>query len=79
MAIEPPAWAKGPHDDVLPWVEVCLNDDGTIDEILTDRPVRFHLEQMGDGKYWIGLTSGKERQCVMLTRRGNGVYPTVFQ
>lgn len=81
---KPPQWALGPHDDLIPGVEVRLNGDGTIDEIVTSRPVRFHLEQMDDGKYWIGLTPiddnpDGEYQSIMLTRKGKHIYPTVYQ
>jgi hypothetical protein len=58
---------------------VRLNDDGTIDEIVTDRPMRFHLEQMDDGQYWIGLSDGDNHQSIMLTRKGKHIYPTVYR
>jgi hypothetical protein len=35
--------------------KVRLNDDKTIDEIFADN-VSFHLEQMDNGFWWIGLT-----------------------
>lgn len=47
-----------------------------------ERPCGFHLEQMDDGKYWIGLTPAgqtEERQCIMLTRKGKNIYPTVYR
>jgi hypothetical protein len=35
--------------------EIRLNDDGTVDEIVT--PCRhFHIEQMNDSTYWVGIT-----------------------
>jgi hypothetical protein len=61
MNKRPPDWAIVPHTDIEPGVEVRLNDDGTIDEIVTHQPVRFHLEQMDDGQYWIGLALGRQR------------------
>lgn len=81
MAKAPPDWATVPHTDLIDGVEVRLNADGTIDEIVTDRPMRFHLEQMDDGQYWIGLTpeDGGSHQSIMLTRHGKAIYPTVYQ
>lgn len=79
-----PGWATVLHDDVEAGIEVRLNDDGTIDEIVTHQPVSFHLEQMDDGQYWIGLnwkgTDGKDQmQHIMLTRHKKGIYPTVYR
>lgn len=79
---EIPTWALGPHTDIADDIEVRLNADGTIDEIVTHRPVKFHLEQMDDGQYWIGLHDPNDRdwsQSIMLTRRGKHLYPTVYQ
>ncbi len=77
----PPNWATVPHTDIEPGVEVRLNDDGTIDEIVTHQPVSFHLEQMDDGQYWIGLDwkvgRKKFHQAIWLTRHGKFIYPTV--
>lgn len=39
-------------------IEIRPNEDGTIDEIVlldTDGRVVFHLEQMDDTDYWVGL------------------------
>ncbi len=47
MTKAPPKWALGPHDDVIEGVAVRLNKEGTIDEIVTDRPMRFHLRADG--------------------------------
>lgn len=82
-AVAPPGWATVAHDDVEPGVEVRPNADGTIDEIVIAQPATFHLEQMDDGKYWIGLNwtdaEGKDRmQHIMLTRHGKHIYPTVY-
>lgn len=74
-----PNWATVAHDDVEPGVEVRLNADGTIDEIIWTSVDTFHLEQMDDGRYWIGLTRGGETQHIMLTRHGKGIYPTVYR
>lgn len=79
-----PDWAVVPHTDVEPGVEVRLNADGTIDEIVMQQPVSFHLEQMDDGQYWIGLNwtdaEGVDRmQHVMLTRHKAHIYPTVYR
>ena len=78
---KPPEWATGPHTDIIKGVEVRLNEDGTIDEIVIDRPLRFHLEQMDDGQYWIGLTilgKRQDTQHIMLSRKGKFIYPTVY-
>lgn len=78
----PPDWALGPHTDTEPGVEVRLNSDGTIDEICVPA-VGFHLEQMDDGQYYIGLIwreNGVERsQNIMLTRKGKRIYPVVYR
>lgn len=37
--------------------EVRLNADRTIDEIVAENVEMFHLEQMDDGCWWIGLNS----------------------
>jgi len=79
-----PHWAVVPHNDIHEGVEVRLNDDGTIDEVCWGREdVSFHLEQMDDGQYWIGLgwtdAEGEwHTQHVMLTRHGKHIYPTVY-
>lgn len=77
MSKGPPDWATAPHDDTEPGVEVRLNGDGTIDEIVTERPVHFHLEQMDDGQYWIGLDwkVGKKsfQQAIWLHRHGKHI------
>lgn len=83
MSKQSPDWATVAHDDIEPGIEVRLNGDGTIDEIVTHHPVSFHLEQMDDGQYWIGLNwtdeAGIDRmQHVMLTRHGKFIYPTVY-
>lgn len=79
-----PAWAVRTHDDVEPGIELRLNCDGTIDEIVTHQPVSFHLEQMDDGVYWIGLDwtdeGGEARhQAVWLHRHKKHIYPTVVR
>lgn len=87
MSKGPPDWAVGPWNDrsVEPGVEVRPNDDGTIDEICIDLPARatFHMEQMDDGQYWIGIHWKKGRkdymQHIMLTRHGKFIYPTVYR
>jgi len=78
-----PDWATAKHDDFADGVEVRLNGDGTIDEVLVNN-ADFHLEQMDDGQYWIGLSwtnkDGEEqRQCLMLTRHGKHIFPTLFR
>lgn len=75
----PPDWATQDHGDILPGVEVRLNADNTIDEVICTGIDMFHLEQMGDGQYWIGLTRAGETQHIMLTRHGKAIYPTVYQ
>lgn len=35
--------------------EVRLNDDSSIDEIVLFNVETFHLEQMDEGSWWIGL------------------------
>ena len=84
MVSKAPDWATVAHDDIEPGIEVRLNADGTIDEIVSHQLVSFHLEQMDDGQYWIGLNwkdeSGADRmQHVMLTRTGKHIYPTVYR
>lgn len=79
-----PEFVAGPHDDVEPGIEVRPNPDGTIDEIVTHQPVRFHLEQMDDGAYWIGLDwtdeGGEDRhQAIWLQRHGKHIFPTVYR
>lgn len=85
MAKTPPDWAVVAHEDIEPGVEVRLNSDATIDEVVWSRDdVCFHLEQMDDGQYWVGLNwtddDGEKRmQHVMLTRHGKHIYPTVYR
>ena len=81
-----PTWALGPHTDVDEGVEVRPNPDGTIDEvvIMGGKLVCFHLEQMSDGQYFIGLDwiddAGVEReQKLMLTHHRNHIFPTVYR
>lgn len=40
--------------------EIRLNDDNNIDEVCVQGLDHFHLEQMDDGVYWIGLSRGEE-------------------
>lgn len=79
----PPDWATADHGDVEPGVEVRLNADGTIDEVLWEKVDSFHMEQMDDGRYWIGLTRSvdgeRQMQHIMLTRKGKFIYPTVYR
>ena len=35
--------------------EARHNDDGTLDEVVSDDVKFFHLEQMDEGAWWIGL------------------------
>jgi hypothetical protein len=76
-----PEWAIGPHTDVEPGVVVRLNDDGTIDEICVET-CSVHVEQMDDGRYWMGLhwtdADGVARnQHVWFNRHGKHIFPTV--
>ncbi|MES2903994.1 MAG: hypothetical protein V4696_07400 [Pseudomonadota bacterium] len=78
-----PDWALGKHIDADQGVEVRLNDDTTVDEVTASK-VDFHLEQMDDGQYWIGLhwrgADGKDcHQSIMLTRHGKHIYPTLYR
>lgn len=75
----PPDWATQDHGDIIPGVEVRLNADRTIDEVIWTSVDTFHLEQMDDGQYWIGLTRDGETQHIMLTRHGKHIYPTVYR
>lgn len=81
-----PSWAIGPHTDIDEGVEIRLNPDGTIDEVVVSGGALtcFHLEQMDDGQYFIGLdwvdVDGIARaQKLMLTRHKKHIYPTVYQ
>lgn len=78
-----PDWAVKGHDDIEPGVEVRLNSDGTIDEVFWTAIDDFHLEQMDDGKYWIGLSrtvdGEQQMQHIMLTRHGKHIFPTVYR
>jgi hypothetical protein len=79
-----PDWATATHNDIEKDVEVRLNPDGTIDEIVIGfESASFHLEQMDDGQFWIGVawkeTDGTDRmQHIMLTQHGKNIYPTVY-
>jgi predicted nucleic acid-binding Zn-ribbon protein len=46
-----------PRAETHPDVEIRYNDDGTVDEIIVKSGgvCLFHLEQMSDESYWIGL------------------------
>lgn len=87
MSKSPPSWATGPHHDIEPGaVEVRTNTDGTIDEVVISMPFgsSFHLEQMDDGQYFIGISwrepdGTKCDQKMMLTRKGKRIYPTVYR
>lgn len=55
--------------------EVRLNGDGSIDEIVAEN-VSFHLEQMDDGFWWIGLSqqeASKPRLLINLSNKRNAV------
>lgn len=50
----PPAANEEVHGSLV----LRKNDDGTIDEIITDpalRPVMLHIEQMDDDQWWMGI------------------------
>ena len=75
---EPPQWAKGPHSDVLSGIIVRPSADGTIDEIVCDQPVRFHLERIGAGQCWLGLTlPDGQVQKILLESHDTSMYATV--
>ena len=48
--------------------EIRLNDDGTLDEIVGNG--FFRLEQMDNGRWWLGLYGDNSSVCVVLTARG---------
>lgn len=52
-------------------IEARHNDDGTLDEVVASG-VDFHLEQLSDGVWWIGLElpDGKRSTVVLSTARG---------
>lgn len=77
MRMGAPKWAKAPHDDKLDCVEVRPNPNTTIDEIIARDVSMFHLEQMDDDRFWIGLTIGDETQSVWLTAHKGKLYATV--
>lgn len=52
-----------------PWCEVRTNEDGSLDEIVTEQIDSFHLEQMDDGCWWLGIYRGTERQVVWLNSK----------
>lgn len=62
-------WSKG---------EVRLNDDNSVDEVVTGRIEGVHLEQMSEGSWWMGL-SGKDgrRMVVNFQRKGKAIVVTV--
>lgn len=37
--------------------EVRLDEDGTLDEVVAERPQFVHLERMSDESVWIGITT----------------------
>ena len=75
---DPPDWAKGPHSDVLSGIIVRPSADGTIDEIVCDQPVQFHLERIGAGQCWLGLTMPDGRvQKILLENHNAQTYVTV--
>jgi len=36
-------------------VKVCLNEDGTLDEVVTHAPVTAHLERTSPGGWWLRI------------------------
>jgi hypothetical protein len=53
-------------------MEVRLNDDKTIDEIVAEDVKWFHLEQMDDGAWWMGISRANgERLMVNLFTKCN--------
>ncbi len=85
---KPPEWALNRGTDsreIEPGVIVRHNEDGTIDEVCIDlgNKAHFHLEQMDDNVYWIGINwrdaNGKDRmQHVTVSAVKARVYPTVY-
>lgn len=74
MTMEAPSKEKQPF-------EVRLNDDKSIDEIVASN-VHFHLEQMDDGHWWIGLTpvaKPENRLLINLSTRRNAAIRCVAE
>ncbi len=46
-------------------IEVRLNDDESIDEIVATKIKSFHLEQMSNGHWWMGIER-KDGQQLMV-------------
>jgi hypothetical protein len=52
------------------------NDDKTLDEVVFGKPAYFHLEQMNDGHWWIGVKDrlGEEWHINLSTKRGATIH-----
>ena len=50
--------------------EIRRNEDGTVDEIVVSRPTFFHIEQMDDNQWWIGVDEAEGRTAFVLSARG---------
>ncbi len=55
-----------PRAKTHPDVEIRYHDDGTVDEIIvkSNGVCLFHLEQMSNRSYWIGLASADGENTV---------------
>lgn len=51
--------------------EIRTNEDGTLDEVVADNPVHFHLEQMGDDCWWmrVYMPEGEKDIVIFLSTR----------
>lgn len=51
--------------------EARYGGDKALDEVVADDIANFHLEQMDDGRWWIGLThtDGTETHISLFTKR----------
>lgn len=58
---------RGPFKSA-PFIDLRLNDDGSIDEILAENAT-VHLEQMDDGAWYLGIYHGAGYQQIWLTSK----------
>lgn len=56
---------------VLDAYEIRVNDDMTLDEVVADKPLHLHLEQMSERSWWMGIQT-KDGRHITVNFESNG-------
>jgi hypothetical protein len=57
--------------------EVRRNEDGTVDEIVSENVKFLHVEQMDNGHWWIGITLKNKKRLMLNFTSGRKIKASV--